>query len=69
MTNTELFLKTLKEKNMTQAELAEKIGMKRQTLSLKIHNVREFFPSHINKICEVLEITDKDLREAIFFAA
>lgn len=68
MTNTKLFLKILKEKKITQSELAKKSNMTRQSLSMKIHNVREFVPSQIDKICEVLEITDIALRDALFFA-
>lgn len=69
MTNTELFLKKLKEKNMLQYELAEKVGISRQSMSMKIHNVREFFPSEIDKICKILDISDIAMRDAIFFAA
>lgn len=69
MTNTQLFLKILKEKNMKQKELAAAIGISRQSMSYKINNTREFVPSEIEKICSILEITDLEQRQAIFFAA
>lgn len=69
MTNTKLFLEILREKRITQAELAKRANMSRQSLSLKIHNAREFVPSQIEKICEILEINDISIRDALFFAA
>jgi DNA-binding Xre family transcriptional regulator len=68
VTNTQLFLKILKEKNMKQKELAAAIGISRQSMSYKINNNREFVPSEIEKICSILGITDLEQRQAIFFA-
>lgn len=69
MTNTALFLKVLKEKGMTQEELAEAVGVSRQSISYKIHNKREFVSSEIDKICSVLGISDLEQKQSIFFAA
>lgn len=69
MTNTELLLKVLENKGMTQAKLAEAIGISRQSMCYKVNNKREFKPSEMNKISEVLGITDSELKQRIFFAA
>lgn len=64
MTNT-LKLKSLFVLNgLTQQEVAEKIGISYQSLSLKINNKREFKQSEISKLCEILNIKDG---EKIFF--
>ena len=69
MTNTELFLQKLKISGINQKELASAIGLSRQSLSYKVNNKREFVPSEINKICDILGISDLEERQAIFFAA
>lgn len=68
MTNTELFLQKLKISGINQKELASAIGLSRQSLSYKVNNKREFVPSEINKICDILGISDLEERQAIFFA-
>lgn len=69
MTNTELFMEKLRNSGINQKELASAIGLSRQSLSYKVNNKREFVPSEINKICEILGILDLEEKQAIFFAA
>lgn len=47
--------------------IAEKMGISRQTFYLKMSGQREFKPSEIEKICDILRLTD-DEKSSIFFA-
>ena len=47
--------------------IAEKMGISRQTFYLKISGQREFKASEIEKICDILRLTD-DEKSSIFFA-
>lgn len=68
MTDTKLFLKILAEQKVTCTALAKAIGLSRQSLSLKIHNKREFVTSEIEKICKYLNIGNLETRQRLFFA-
>lgn len=45
--------------------IAEKMGISRQTFYLKMSGQREFKPSEIEKICDILRLTD-DEKSSIF---
>jgi transcriptional regulator with XRE-family HTH domain len=47
--------------------IAEKMGVSRQTLYLKMNGHREFKTSEIEKLCEILRLTN-DEKSLIFFA-
>lgn len=47
--------------------IAEKMGISRQTFYLKMSGQREFKASEIEKICDILRLTD-DEKNSIFFA-
>ena len=47
--------------------IAEKIGISSQTFYLKMSGQREFKASEIEKICDILRLTD-DEKSSIFFA-
>lgn len=47
--------------------IAEKMGISRQTFYLKMSGQREFKDSEIEKICDILRLTD-DEKSSIFFA-
>lgn len=52
----------------TQVTLAEKIGISKNALNLKINNNGVFDTNEIEKICEVLDITtDKDKVDIFLF--
>lgn len=62
MTNTLKLKSLLVLSGFTQQEVALKMGISYQSLSLKINNKREFKQSEIIKLCEVLNIKDgKDI--------
>lgn len=56
----------MKEKQVTQAELAKRIGNTTTTLSLKLNNKARFKQGEIVQICEILGI-DGDNIGAYFF--
>lgn len=47
--------------------IAKKMGISRQTFYLKMSGQREFKASEIEKICDILRLTD-DEKSSIFFA-
>ena len=55
------------EINIPITTLANKMGISRQSLYLKLKGRREFKTSETRKICEILRLTIKE-RNRIFFA-
>ena len=56
----------LKEKHITQDVLAEKVGMKPTTLSLKLNNKAKFKQSEISSICKLLDIEASKIGDYFF---
>lgn len=69
MTNTEELRKIIKNSGLKLEYIAEQLGITRFSLSKKIENITEFKTSEVQKMCEVLQITDPKTKEAIFFAS
>lgn len=64
MTATNKLKAKLSEFNLTQSEIADKLGISMQSFSYKLNNKVEFKASEIKTLCSILKITDKD---AYFF--
>lgn len=64
-TNSNLLRAKIAEKGFTQREVARNIGITYQSFSAKINNKSTFRVSEIIKLCELLDIADK---ESYFFA-
>lgn len=47
--------------------LAEKLGVSRQTLYLKMRGERDFKTSEITKLCDILRLTSEE-KQLVFFA-
>lgn len=62
--NKHLLKAKIAEKGSTQSEVANYLGISKQSFSYKINGVRDFKLSEIEKICNFLNISDK---EPIFF--
>ena len=69
MTNTELLEKKILESGYKKSYIAKAIGLKSAYgLAKKIKNETEFKASEINSLCELLNISSPEEKEAIFFA-
>lgn len=68
MTNTEMLNNLIDYKGLKRTYIAEQIGISRCTLSKKINNKASFNQYEIERLCEVLDIKNLQLKEAIFFA-
>ena len=64
--NYSKLLGRLKEKNLTQAELANAIGKNEGTLNAKLNNKFGFTTKEIDGICEVLEIPNDEIGKYFF---
>lgn len=57
----------IRAKEMTQCDVAQKIGISPVTLNKKLKGRTEFTQSEIRKLCQVLAIPDSEI-PAYFFA-
>lgn len=64
--NTKEFRVALVRAEISQNELADRIGISRQSLSQKTNGKRDFKLSEIRKISEVLDLSSDDVN-VIFF--
>lgn len=67
MTNREKLKGKIVENGMTQAQLAEILGIRITTLNYKVNNKSEFKASEIKKLADVLHLSNKEAN-IIFFA-
>lgn len=58
MTNTRQIKAALVAHGLTQAQVADKLGLSPASFNYKINNKREFKAKEIEKLCEILHITD-----------
>ena len=68
MTNSKLFEQKVVQSGKKKAYLAEKCGLSRMGFFNCINNRAKFNTSHINTLCDELNITSLKEKEAIFFA-
>lgn len=66
MTDTKKLKAAMILKGITSGELADRIGISRQSFSYKMNNLREFRAKEISAISQVLELTLNE-KEEIFF--
>lgn len=68
MTQTEKLRELIMDSGLKIGYIADKMGISRQTLAMKIENLTEFKPSEIAQLCEMLGIDSLEDKEDIFFA-
>lgn len=68
MTNTEKLNAYIQASGLKKSHIARVLDVAEATLARKINNAQDFRASEINKLCELLGITDLEEKEAIFFA-
>lgn len=66
MINTNLLKAKIKEKGLTQEDVAIKIGINPATLSHKVNNVKVFSIDEAQKLVFILDLSSND-SQAIFF--
>lgn len=67
LTDTERLRDVIKVSGFKLQYLARQLGLSPYGFTLKLENKNEFKPSEILKLCEILNITDLELKESIFF--
>lgn len=68
MTNTLKLRALLIENNLTNEDVAKKLGISKQSFSMKINNKREFKTSEIYKLSCFLNLSNSSDIMSIFFA-
>lgn len=64
--NTDRIKARMDELNITQAQLAQKIGIATPTICQKINNIRPFSLDEAERVANVLDIPDKDFGRYFF---
>lgn len=68
MLNKNLLKGAIARAGITQRQLAENIGMTPNTMSSRMQGVSHFDTEEIDKICNVLKISDNDEKANIFLS-
>lgn len=68
MTQTELLKEIISKSGLKYGYIAEKVGLTYQGLKNKIENKNLFNVEEVDKLCTILNITDVNQKEKIFFA-
>ena len=67
MTNTQLLRKMIKEKGLKLGKIAERLGISYPALRRLMENEVEFRAGQIDALCDILDIHDLEVKEALFF--
>ena len=67
MTQTELLKEIISKSGLKYGYIAEKVGLTYQGLKNKIENKNLFNVEEVDKLCTILNITDVNQKEKIFF--
>ena len=66
MTNIALLRQKISDSGLKTQYIADKLGLHRVSLSMKINGHRQFNQYEISKLCDVLNITDPAEMQLIF---
>ena len=56
----------MKEKNYTQEDIANKLGLNKSTISLRLNNQSSFVQDEISTIIKLLDIPGNEIKEYFF---
>lgn len=56
------------EKRISQRKMAELLGMNKNTFNAKVNGKAKFTTDEATKICEILGVTDNNLKVQIFLS-
>lgn len=68
MTNTMMLESIIDDRGIKKGKLAEKMGISSSSLRRRIDNDVQFRAEEINTLCRLLNITDANTMETIFFS-
>lgn len=68
MTDTAALKTIIKKSGLKYLHIAEELGISYQGLKNKIENINEFKTSEVDAMCRLLNISDLNTKERIFFA-
>ncbi len=68
MTNTMMLESIIDDRGIKKGKLAEKMGISSSSLRRRIDNDVQFRAEEINTLCRLLNITDVNTMETIFFS-
>jgi len=68
MTNTSLLQAVIKESGIKKGKIAETLGISYGSLRKKVNGDVSFTQHEIQSLCELLNISDLEKRDAIFFS-
>ena len=66
MANTEKLMSRIRELGMKQKDIADVLGIKQSTLSLKINNKRPFYLDEAFRMAKLLQIPDDEFGSYFF---
>ena len=67
MVNTKLLRAKIAESGLKYVYIADKLGLSRYGLQLKIDGKNDFFTEEVNDLCDLLGVTSLSEKEEIFF--
>ena len=68
MTDTEQLNALIGRSGYKKSWIAQQLGLSRYGFTLKLNNKNQFNAYEIQKLCEILKITDLTVKDNIFFA-
>jgi len=68
MTNTILLEKLISRSGLKKSHIAKELKLSPYGLQLKVTGKNKLYAEEISKLCELLNITDLDTKELVFFA-
>ena len=67
MTNTLMLESIIDDRGIKKGKIAETLGISSTSLRKRMDNAVEFKGEEIKKLCQLLDITDKNTFQTIFF--
>lgn len=63
-----MLISLIERSGLKKSYIADKVGFSRTTFCKKINNKVPFNQYEIERLCEILKISDLKVKEAVFFA-
>jgi transcriptional regulator with XRE-family HTH domain len=66
MLNTELIKERMRALNLTQSDVAERLGLAQSSFNQKLNNVRPLFADEMEIMLDVLQLDESDINRYFF---